>query len=124
MVGEWLALGAVQEQLVGRVSRGIADGSLPPTAASLLRLLHAESAQQGDDLSVRIAGSSVAAGIGTDPGVGGRAGVGFLSRQGASLGGGSTEMSRNVISERLLGMPREQASDRDIPFNQVKRGRA
>jgi alkylation response protein AidB-like acyl-CoA dehydrogenase len=124
MVGEWLAVGAVQEQLVGRVSRGIADGSLPPTAASLLRLLHAESAQLGDDLAVRIAGSSVATGVGTDPGVGGRAGVGYLSRQGASLGGGSTEMSRNVISERLLGMPREQAADRELPFNQVKRGRA
>jgi hypothetical protein len=29
-----------------------------------------------------------------------------------------------VISERLLGMPREQAADRELPFNQVKRGRA
>ena len=44
-------------------------------------------------------------------------------RQGASLGGGSTEMARNIISERILGMPRENAADRDVPFNQVKRGR-
>jgi hypothetical protein len=32
-------------------------------------------------------------------------------------------MARNIISERMLGMPREDAADRDVPFSQVKRGR-
>jgi alkylation response protein AidB-like acyl-CoA dehydrogenase len=52
-----------------------------------------------------------------------RAGV-FLSRQSASLRGGSSEMARNGISERLLGMPRERSDDRDVPFNQARRGRS
>jgi hypothetical protein len=51
-------------------------------------------------------------------------GENFLFRQASSLGGGSTEMARNIISERILGMPREFAADRDVPFNQVKRGRS
>jgi len=50
-------------------------------------------------------------------------GVSFLMRQAGSLGGGSTEMSRNIISERVLGMPREFAADRDVPFSQVRQGR-
>jgi alkylation response protein AidB-like acyl-CoA dehydrogenase len=123
-VGEWLALETVQHQLVARVSRAISTGALPAPAASLLRLLHAESAQLGSDIAVQVAGSAVATGIGTDQGTAGRAGVAYLSRQGASLGGGSSEMARNQISERLLGMPREQSTDRDLPFNEVKRGRA
>jgi hypothetical protein len=110
--------------MVARVSRAISAGTLPPPAASLLRLLHAESYHLSDDLALRIAGASAATGVGTDQGIGGRAGVTYLMRQGSALGGGSTEMSRNIISERLLGMPREHATDRDVPFNQVKRGRA
>ena len=34
-------------------------------------------------------------------------GIRALARQGAEVGGGSTEIQRNIISERVLGMPRE-----------------
>jgi hypothetical protein len=57
-------------------------------------------------------------------GVTGRVGVSYLSRQGASLGGGSTQMGRNQTRRRLLGMPRECAADRDVPFDQVEPGRS
>jgi hypothetical protein len=51
-------------------------------------------------------------------------GVQFIMRQASCLGGGSTEMARNIISERILGMPREYAADRDVPFSQVRQGRS
>lgn len=50
-------------------------------------------------------------------------GIDFLMRQASCIGGGTTEMARNVISERVLGMPRERTLDRDVAFRDVPRNR-
>jgi alkylation response protein AidB-like acyl-CoA dehydrogenase len=126
LVGEHLALQTVQQQAVDRVSRAIAAELLPPAASSMLRLMHAEELHLAADLALRVAGAGAAVGsdgTGGDPAEGGGAALGYLMRQSASLGGGSTEIARNIISERMLGMPREPAADRGVPFKQVRRGR-
>lgn len=120
LAGRALVHRAAQDRLIDHVYHGVQDGSLPPAAGSLIRISHAETIQLEIDTAVAISGS---AGV-VDTGDGLiRYGDRFLSRQTASLGGGTTEVARNVIGERVLGFPREYAADRGVPFNQVKQNK-
>jgi len=119
LVAESHVLTQVMEQTAKRVAAGMVSGSYPPAAGALLRLMGARNGVRRADIALEIAGSGVAAWEAGD--VSGQMGIRFLNRQSNELGGGSTEIQRNIISERVLGMPREYAADRDVPFSQVRR---
>jgi alkylation response protein AidB-like acyl-CoA dehydrogenase len=122
LVAEAHLLERVQAQLVDRVVAGMSGGQLPPHAGAIIRLFSGESAVRRAEIGIEVAGPHAVAGA-SDQAGDLDFGVSFLARQASCLGGGSTEMARNVISERILGMPREYAADRDVPFNQVRQGR-
>ncbi len=104
-------------QLARRIATGIRTGAFPPPAGAIPRLLAATNTERNFDIAVEILGSEIGAWSHDNAF---NWGEGYLTRQGGSLGGGSTEMARNIISERVLGMPREYAADRDRPFDEVR----
>ncbi len=47
----------------------------------------------------------------------------FLWAPGLRLGGGTDEIMKNIIAERVLGLPGEPRVDKDVPFRDIPRGR-
>jgi alkylation response protein AidB-like acyl-CoA dehydrogenase len=116
-VGRVMARRMVRDRLVDHVSRAVRDGSLPPAAGSIIRLFHSDLTFLEVDTAVDISGGSGVVDADDDLF---KVGERYLARQTVALGGGSNEMARNVIGERVLGFPREYAADRGVPFNEVR----
>ncbi len=118
LIGEGQILALVTRALVESVSRRMAAGALPHHAAAMGRLFSGTATSRRAAIATELCADT---GVVWAPHeeVGAQVARGYLARQAACIGGGTTEMARNVISERLLGMPREQRADtgafRDVP---------
>jgi alkylation response protein AidB-like acyl-CoA dehydrogenase len=118
LIGQVEALSIVQGQLAQRVRTGLETGHFPGPAGSLVRLYAGTATVERTNIALEIAGDEA---VVWDGDADGRFGIAYIKRQSTSLGGGSTEMARNIISERILGLPREYAADRDVAFREVRR---
>jgi alkylation response protein AidB-like acyl-CoA dehydrogenase len=121
LIGEGHMLDLVSKQLQRRIGEGVASGAMTDQAASIGRLFAGVKIVRSISLMYELAGGAGAAWCDDDGAIAG-CGLDFLTRQSTAIAGGTLEMARNVISERVLGMPREQAFDRDVAFRDVPRG--
>ena len=97
---------------------------MPPPAGSLLKLFAATNVMRRSEIGLELAGAD-GRHLARRRRHAGRAGSASFTlwRQGTvARRRVSNEIQRNIISERLLGMPREYAADRDVPYREVRRG--
>ena len=113
----------VQRLVSARVSRGVETGKLDPGYGSMLKIGNDFVAQRAAEAALTLAGPdgvTWAAGDGgpsmANPGAWAYA---YLTSRSAPIAGGSAEIVRNNVSERVLGLPREPGFDKNLPFGQV-----
>ena len=122
LVAEAHVLGEVRGALIGRLSSLMRQGAMSEHGAAVGRLFAGKASVRTTSIAFELAGTAAGAWEEDDDEVVGRQGGNYLIRQSACLGGGSTEIAANVVSERLLGMPREHAIARDVPFRDIPKG--
>ncbi len=96
-------------------------GKRPGPEVSTGKLAGAELGRQARDLVLAIEGASGML-MGDDAPDGGAFQQMALSVQSGSIAGGTDQIQRNIVGERVLGLPKEPSVDRDVPFRELTVG--
>jgi alkylation response protein AidB-like acyl-CoA dehydrogenase len=79
------------------------EGTEPGAEGNIKKLIGAEVVQRKGAIAARIVGPAAAVREGDE----GRVGMWLMATMAATIGGGTSEIIRNQIGERLLGLPRD-----------------
>ncbi|GLZ49093.1 acyl-CoA dehydrogenase [Actinomycetospora sp. NBRC 106375] len=103
-----------------RIAAEVRVGNDPGSLASVGKLAAARVARQVAALALEIAGPEAVAWDPDDPD-GGLWAYGELYAPSLSIAGGTEQIQRTILGERVLGLPREPQADRDVPFRDLRR---
>ena len=101
-----------------RIQSAVRNGHKPPFDPALTKVMAAVTRVLTGNLAAELAGS--AALVGNDP-IGNWVRAEVVNRFSISIGGGTTEVQKNNLAERSLGLPREPGIDRDTAWKDVPR---
>jgi alkylation response protein AidB-like acyl-CoA dehydrogenase len=118
LVGEALTVTGLMPYARERINDAMTAGTIPGPGASLLKLMSALVGYRRDQIAVEVAGAHGVVWDAADDA--GSPGIAWLGARIGTIAGGSNEMQRNVVSERVLALPREYSPDKDRPFSEVR----
>mgnify|MGYP001611085752 CR=1 FL=1 len=104
-----------------RARAAVQRGSMPGPEASTGKLAAALDLAAARDLGLSLLGAHGML-SGDDAPLGGTIQQLALSSPAIAIAGGTNEVQRNIIGERVLGLPKEPQVDRDVPFRDLKVG--
>ncbi len=121
---EWMRLEAFRRAAGwtaerARVNRAL--GRPPGPEGSIGKLATSEVARRSHALHTTLAGANGMLTTGDDP-VDAVVAEVLVSTPAQSIAGGTDEIQRNILGESMLGLPKEPAADRGVPYRDVGRG--
>jgi acyl-CoA dehydrogenase len=106
----------VLDHMRNRVLQSVRHGGAPALDGSLLKVFWSEARAERAAVAVDVQGPAGAL-YGPEAPEGGRWQVHLLNRFWGTIGGGTSEVHRTMIGERVLGLPPEPRVDREVPWS-------
>ena len=121
-IADWYVRSAGLRYTTLRTMTALSRGQQPGPEASIAKIVVASKLQDLSAFAMELEGE---AGIlqGEGAPMGGAFQGGWLSSPGLRIAGGTDEILRNIIAERVLGLPGDIRVDKDVPFNKIPTGR-
>ncbi|MDF1856585.1 acyl-CoA dehydrogenase family protein [Pseudooceanicola sp.] len=118
-VADWYARSQGVKNARFRAITALSRGETPGPGASIGRLVNAIKQQEMARFALELMG---AGGIVSDPAMAPAQGAfqqSLLSSPGQRIAGGTSEILRNIIAERVLGLPGDVRVDKDVAFQDI-----
>jgi alkylation response protein AidB-like acyl-CoA dehydrogenase len=116
LVAEALILERLIDPTVARINALLKSGSMPGPGASIVKYVRSVTKYRIKEIALEIGGARTVLDSSDEAGGHGQR---WLTARIKTIAGGTSEMQRTAISERVMGLPRDPSPDTQLPFRDV-----